>query len=42
MPGRQKKTAGQPGGFWSLWRVCLYALASPAAERCENQKYAKK
>jgi len=41
---RRKKTAGgEPGGFWRFVARCFaYALASPAAERCENQKYAKK
>jgi len=41
---RRKKTAGLlPGGFWIRFALLsAYALASPSAGRCENQKYAKK
>jgi hypothetical protein len=38
----EKKNRRSSGGFWSLGASSVYALASPAAERCENQKYAKK
>jgi hypothetical protein len=38
---RQQKTAGAAGGFLGC-AAFSYAFASPAAERCENQKYAKK
>jgi hypothetical protein len=42
--GRAKKNRRASRRFLEiLLRVCsVYALASPAAERCENQKYAKK
>ena len=39
VPGRQKKTAGQPGGFWSLWRVCLsmrLPLRPPSGARTKS------
>jgi hypothetical protein len=42
MWGGQKKTAGLPAVFWVLRVVCVYAFASPAARRGENQKYVKK
>ena len=35
-----KKPPGLPAVVWGALRF-LYALASPAAERCENQKNAK-
>jgi len=35
-----KKPPGLPAVFWVCFAF-VYALASPAAVRCENQKYAK-
>jgi hypothetical protein len=35
-----KKPPGLPAVFWVRFAL-VYAFASPAAERCENQKYAK-
>ena len=40
--GAAKKNRRSSRRFWSSARLSVYALASPAAERCENQKYAKK
>jgi hypothetical protein len=41
---RAKKNRRQTRRFLEIRCACcfVYALASPAAERCENQKYAKK
>jgi hypothetical protein len=41
--GEKKPPGGGPAVFEdSLRFVSTYALASPSAGRCENQKYAKK
>jgi hypothetical protein len=37
----KKKPPGVPAVFWVRCALLAYALASPAAVRCENQKYAK-
>jgi hypothetical protein len=36
-----KKPPGLPAVVWMCFAGWTYAFASPAAERCENQKYVK-